>query len=168
MASRTPHQCTQAGQEFFRDKRLGQIVVGAGVEARHLLAPAITRREDENRHVLAARPPFLEHAHAVHLRQAEVQHSCVIRLGLAEEVSFLAVRRQVNGIARLRQRFTQLPAQIGIVFDNKNSHRWIQPLLFSPCRRINAQVEATTIFRHPRNDVVPAGLPRIEMLTAIL
>jgi len=44
----------------------------------------------------------------------------------------------------------------------------MQPLLFSSCRRIDAQVEATTIFRHPRNRVVPAGLPRIEMLTAIL
>jgi hypothetical protein len=33
-------------------------------------------------------------------------------------VSFLAVWRQVNGVARLRQRITQLPAQIGIVFDD--------------------------------------------------
>ena len=66
--------------------------------------------------------PFLEHAHAVHLRQAEVEHGRVIRLGLAEEVAFLAIGREVDGIARLRQRFGKLPAQIGIIFDDENSH----------------------------------------------
>lgn len=38
MTRRTPHQRTQTRQQFFGDKRLRQIVIGAGIKARNLLA----------------------------------------------------------------------------------------------------------------------------------
>jgi hypothetical protein len=43
-------------------------------------------------------------------------------LGLAEDVTLLTVRRQIHSIASLTERFAQLPAQIGIIFNDENSH----------------------------------------------
>jgi hypothetical protein len=37
-------------QHFLEMKRLGDIIVGAGIEALHLVAPAVARGEDQHRH----------------------------------------------------------------------------------------------------------------------
>ncbi len=67
--------------------------------------------------------PFLEHAHAVHLGQAEIEDHRVVRFGVAEEMAFLAIAGRIDHIARIAQRALQQALQIVIVFDQKNAHR---------------------------------------------
>src|SRR5262249_51582340 len=43
-----------------------------------------------------------------------------------------------------------------------------QALLFATGQRVDAQVQLASVIRHPRNHVVVADLPCIEMLAAIL
>ncbi len=69
-----------------------------------------------------AAPPFLEHRKPVHLRQADIEHDGVVGLGVAEEVAFLAVERDVDRIAGVGQRLLELAVEIGIVFDDEKAH----------------------------------------------
>ncbi len=121
MTGRAAHQGAQTRQQFFGMKRLGQIVVGAGVEARHLVAPGAARRQDQNRRRLAVTPPAFQHRDAVDLGQAEIENDAVIGLGVAQEVRFFAVRGMVDDIAGIAERSFQLARQVGIVFGKQDA-----------------------------------------------
>src|SRR5437762_5909815 len=55
----------------------------SGIEAGHLLAPAVARGEDEHRHGAARLPPARQHGKAVDQRQAEIEDDGVV--GRSEE-----------------------------------------------------------------------------------
>ena len=129
VADRAAQQRAHARQHFLEMKRLGDIVVGAGVEALHLVAPAVARGQQQHRHGAAGAAPGFQHRNAVHLRQADIEHDRVVGLGLAEIVALLAVEGAVDHIAGLGQRRRKLAVQIGIVLDNEEPHG------DSPCRR---------------------------------
>ncbi len=97
-ASGPAQQRTQTRQQFFRVEWFRQIIVRAGVETRNLIAPTIPRREDQHGHGAAVLAPFLQHAHAVELRQAKIQDRRVIGFGVAEEMALFAVARGIDGI----------------------------------------------------------------------
>ena len=112
---------------LLQDETACDIVVGTGVEALHLVAPAIPRGKDQNRHGPAGAPPCLKHRNPVHLRQANVQDHRIVGLTLAEVMPFLAVESAVDDVAGVRQRGRELPIEIGIVLDNKKPQE-IAPL----------------------------------------
>ncbi len=122
MAGGAAQQGADARQHLLHVEGFCDIVVGAGIEALHLVAPAVARGEDEHGHLAPLAPPGLQHREPVHLRQADVQHDGVIGLGLAEEMAFLAIMGAVDGIAGLGQRLDHLAIEIGIVLDNEQAH----------------------------------------------
>jgi hypothetical protein len=101
VAGRPAQQGAQAGQQLFGDEGLGEVIVGPGIKARHLLAPLVAGSQDQHRESFALLAPALEHAHAVDLWQAEVEDHGVIGFGLAEELAVFAVCGEVDGIAGL-------------------------------------------------------------------
>ena len=119
MAGSAPHLGADAGQQLLHVERLGDVVVGAGVHAGHLVAPAVARGEDDDRHVALGATPLLEHADAVHLGQAGVEDDEVVGLGLAQEEAVLAVEGGVDGIAGIRQCRDKLTIEIAIVLDHQ-------------------------------------------------
>ena len=98
---------------------LGDIIVGAGIHAGDLVAPALARGEDEHRHLAVVAPPLLEHAQAVLLGQPEIEHDGVVGLGVAEKMPLLAVEGGVDGVARIAQRGDELTVEVGIVLDDE-------------------------------------------------
>ena len=131
VAGRAAQQRADARQHLLEMERLGDIVVGAGVEALHLVAPAVARGEDQHRHGAAGAPPGFQHRDAVHLRQADVEDHGVVGLALAEVMPLLAVERAVDDVAGVGQRGRELPVEIGIVLDDEEPHgvlRRIGPL----------------------------------------
>ena len=68
-----PEDRAHPRHQLARAERLGQVVVGAELEADQLVALLDARGEHDDRHagVLAQRP---RHVEAVHLRQAQVEH----------------------------------------------------------------------------------------------
>ncbi len=120
VAGGAAHLGPHARQQLLHVEGLGDVVVGAGVHARHLVAPAVARREDDHRHVAFRAPPLLQHADAVHLRQAGVEDDHVVGFGVAEEEAFLAIEGGIDGVARVGERRDELPVEIAIVLDNQN------------------------------------------------
>ena len=115
-------QRANASQNFLHVERLGDIIVGAGVEALHLLAPPVARGQDQDRHRPTGLAPSLEHGDAVPLGQADVENDRVIGLGIAQKPALLSVEGLVHGVARRFQRSGHLSVEIAIVFDNQKPH----------------------------------------------
>ena len=122
MADRAAQQRAHPCQHFFEMEWLRHVVVGAGVEPLHLVAPTVARREQQDRHGPPCPAPGFKHRNAVHLRQADIQHHRVVRFGLAEVVPLLTVKGTVDNVAGFGQRRRQLPVQVGIVLDNEKTH----------------------------------------------
>ena len=66
--------------------------------------------------------PLLEHADAVHLRQAGVKDDDVVGLGLAQEETLLAVEGGVDRVARIGQSRDQLAIEISVVLEHQYAH----------------------------------------------
>ena len=98
MAGGAAQKCAYPRQNFFQMKRLCDIVVGAGIEALNLVAPAVARGEDQDRHAASVAAPGFQHRDAIHLRQADVEHDGVIRLAVAEEMPLLAIEGAIDHI----------------------------------------------------------------------
>ena len=127
MSRRAPQQRPDPRQHLLHVERLGDIVVGARIHAGHLVAPALARREDEHRHLAVVAPPLLEHAQAVLLGQAEIEHDGVIGFGIAEEMPLLAVEGGIDGIARIAQSRNELPVEVRIVLDDEKPQSHVLP-----------------------------------------
>ena len=121
VAGGAAQQRADARQHLFEMERLGDIVVGAGVEALHLVAPAVARGENQHRHGAAGAAPGLQHRDAIHFGQADIEDHRVIGLGLAEIVALLAVEGAVDHIAGVGQRRGELPVEVGIVLDHEET-----------------------------------------------
>ena len=122
VAGGAAHLGADARQQLLHMEGLGHVVVGAGVHAGDLVAPAVAGGEDDHGHVALGATPLLEHADAVHLRQAGVEDDDVVGLGLAEEEALLAVEGGVDRIARIGQGRDQLAIEISIVLDHQYAH----------------------------------------------
>ena len=127
MAGSAPHQGAQARQHLLHVERLGDVVVGAGVEPGDLLAPAVASGQNQHRHGATLPAPALEHRDPVHDRQAQIEHHGIVGLVGAEIVPFLAVGGEVDGVPGIAQAFLQLPRQVNVVFDHQNPHRLLLP-----------------------------------------
>jgi hypothetical protein len=108
--------------ELLHVERLGEVVVGAGVHAGDLVAPAVAGGEDDHRHLAVGAAPLLEDGDAVHFRQADIENDDVVGLGVAEEVALLAVHRGIDRIARIAQRRDELAVQILVILDHQDAH----------------------------------------------
>ena len=132
VADRAAQQRADARQHLLEMEGLCDIVVGAGIEALHLVAPAVARGQQQHRHGAAGTPPRLQHRNAVQLGQADVEDDGVIGLGLAEVMPFLAVEGAVDHVAGVGQRGRELTVEIGIVLDDEEAHSVPPGLVDSP------------------------------------
>ena len=87
----------------------------------HLVAPAVARGENQNRHGAAGAAPGFQNRDTIHFRQADIENDGVVGFALAEIMPFLAVESAVDHIAGIGQRGGELPVEIGIVFDNEKA-----------------------------------------------
>ena len=83
---------------------------------------SLARRQQQHGHLPAGAPPFLDHADAVHLRQADIEDHRIIGLRIAEEMPLLAVEGAIHDIARVRERVRNLTIEIPFVLDDEYSH----------------------------------------------
>ena len=121
VAGRAAQQRAHAREHFLEMKRLGDIIVGAGIEALHLVAPAVARGEHEHRHRAAGAAPGFQHRNAVHFRQTDIENDRVVGFQLAEIMALLAVEGAIDDIAGVGQRSGKLAIEIGVVLDHEEA-----------------------------------------------
>ncbi len=94
---RAPQQSAKARQQFFHLEGLGQIIVGAGIDAFDPFRPHSPGRQDEDRKPPAVGTPAFQDGEAIELGQAEIQYCRVIVLDVACEPGLLTVTHDIDG-----------------------------------------------------------------------
>ncbi len=108
--------------QLLERERLGEIVVGAEVEAAHAVLDAVLRGEDQHRQFAAPAAQALQHFEPAHLRQAEVEDQQVEFEARDRAIGFGAGRHAVHRVARIAQAAQQTVGQNRVVFGDQNPH----------------------------------------------
>ncbi len=122
-ALRAAQQRSHAREQFFHVEGLGEVVVGARVDAGHFLVPEVAGGEQQHRCGNAGSTPALENGEAIDHRQAQVQYDGVIRLHAAQVQGLFTVGCCVHGIACVHHGLREVGAQVRLVLDNQYAHQ---------------------------------------------
>ncbi len=115
-------------------KRLGQIVVRPGVDPLDPFRPGAARRQHQNRHLPAFRPPAFQHRQAVEARQAEIEDHEVVVLGVALEPGVLAVGSRFHHVTGHVQGGDDIVPDPRFVLDHQNAHQSASVFRMRPVR----------------------------------
>ena len=123
-AAGAPEQRAQSGQQHDERERLGEVVVGAGVERLGVVVLAVLRRQHQDRCPVAAVAELLAHPVPVDAGQHDVEHDHVVRVlgGHPEPVG--AGERHVDGEALGLQAAPHRPGDLLLVLDDEHAHRY--------------------------------------------
>jgi hypothetical protein len=119
MARRAPDQPAQPRDQLAHRERLGEIIVGAGIDALDLLGPVAARGQHHHRKGAARRAPALQHRQAIEPRQAEIEDHRGIILDIAAKPRILAVAAMIDDETRIAQRLGEVGRDLGIVLDQQ-------------------------------------------------
>ena len=130
-----------ARQQFFGRKRLGEVVVGAEIEAGNAIGDAILRGEHDDRHV-ALGANALADFQAVHARQHQIEDD-EVRLFERLFEPGEPVARDVDLVAFVLEFELKDAADGRVVFDDEDAVR----LPVSPCGRLPATPACSPLWR---------------------
>src|SRR5690242_551120 len=91
ISGRAADKRAYACHQLLHPEWLWQIVVGASIDAVNAFAPASARGEHDDRGRQSFLAPMLEHAHAIHPRQADIEDDRSVRLGRPGKPGLLAI-----------------------------------------------------------------------------
>ena len=110
-----------ACQQFGKDEGFDQIVVGARAQTAHPVFHAVRRGQHDHRRVLVL-PERLQQREAVRARQHHVQENEVV-VALDRHVAPVdAIGRDIDDVAALREPPAKMARELGVVFDDEDSH----------------------------------------------
>ena len=117
-------------QKLGKGKRLGQVVIGTGLQTRNDILYRILGRQHEDRSDDLLGPQLLEHGEAVLLRQHPVEHDQVHRLFRGQRQPFLAVGSQQHFVVFLFEPSLDKARHLLFVFNDQNTHtRFLLPFI---------------------------------------
>ncbi len=80
-----PDQGLGARQQFSQIERLGDVVIGAGIQQGDDRLFLVARRDYQDRRILSCLAQLREHLHAIELGQHQVQQNQIIGIVLRQE-----------------------------------------------------------------------------------
>ena len=117
-AADPPQDGGDAGLQLLGTERLGQIVVGTEIQARHPLADGIERRKKDDRNA-GFGPQATTHREAIQLGQHHVEHHQIGLLPVVEAQGLLTILRADHPVAGQLQTHRQHAAHGGFIIDNQ-------------------------------------------------
>jgi hypothetical protein len=115
----------QPREQLGEGERLGQVVVGAAVQAGDPVVDAVARGQHEDRRPHAGLPQLPADVEAVAAGQHHVQQDGVVRGRAGHPEGVLAAARDVGGVALLDQAAADERRHLQLVFDDQRSHGFI-------------------------------------------
>ena len=119
------HQRAHARLEHLEFERLGEVIIGARIEAGHQVLDAVQGRENEHRHGGLAQPEALEHLEPRALGQPDVEDEQVEIVGLKRCLGLLAVLHLIDRIPGLAQRPDHGFGHARMIFGNQYVHSFL-------------------------------------------
>lgn len=111
----------QARQKLGEGEGLDEVIVGAGVKARHAIVDGIPRSQDQHRFVEAVAAKVPKHLQAISARQPQIQHKAVNGLGRGEVVAVFAGEGAEHLVAFFFKAAAQAPLQAFLVFNDQHT-----------------------------------------------
>ncbi|MCY1361660.1 hypothetical protein D9M69_483320 [compost metagenome] len=121
-AAAAPDQRQQACFQLGDGEGLGQVVVGAEVEAAHAFVERVLRGQDQHRGAVVAPAHRLEHGQPVLAGQAQVEHDRVVFLGLQPCLGLQAVGDVLDHEAALLQCAGDPACQFDFILHQQDAH----------------------------------------------
>ena len=110
-------------QQFAEIERLGDVIVGSGIEQGYDRLLLVARGQDQHRNVGATAAQALQQGKPVESRQHQVENHQIIRVRLRHVEAVFAVEGDVDRIAgALAQAAGDILRQPPLVFDDQNPH----------------------------------------------
>jgi hypothetical protein len=114
---------TDAGGEFGKGEGLGEIIVGAGVEAANAFFDERSRGDDEHREIGLLGTNATENVETGGAGRAQVKEHDVVGLLGSETLGFHPSGNHLHGKLLLHQPLVQKIRQRCVIFSDKNSHQ---------------------------------------------
>ena len=115
-------EAADARRQLVKMERFGEVVVGAGIESRHLIGDLATCREHEHLGLAIGFSELPEHGHAVDMGEIEVEHDKVKGLDIEQIEGLLPVVAAVDAIGQVAQAACDRIAQRPLVLDDQDAH----------------------------------------------
>jgi hypothetical protein len=122
LARIAPQQGPQPGEQLGEGERLGQVVVGPGVEAVDAIADRVARGEHDDRHPPALVTEPAAHVEPVRRRDHRVEHDGVVGELASRPQSVFAVGGDVDGVSLALQAPLEERGHLLVVLDNAKAH----------------------------------------------
>ena len=120
VAVRAPQQRLDPAHQLAQPERLGQVVVGAELEADDLVDLVVARGQDEDRHLGSGRAEAAQDLEAVHPGEPHVEHDEVGRLARRDLEAFLAGPGDGDLVALLLEGVLDAARDRVFVFDDED------------------------------------------------
>ena len=117
-----PDERANAGDQFDEFKRLGQVIIRAGIEAFDAFIDLTARREEEDGRGVGAFAQLLKYAQPITPGQHDVQDDGIKRRGRSGSESVIAMMTNVHGEAFRLQRLADEGSGFFLVFNNQYAH----------------------------------------------
>lgn len=117
-----PEQCTNPRQQLFKFEWFGQVVIGAGIQARHFRTGAAQGRKHQNRALESVPPQVTSGIKAVLIGQHDIENNQrIIDFG-DKGLGRLPAIRHINRVTGLGQTFFEKARHLLLVFNHENAH----------------------------------------------
>jgi hypothetical protein len=130
-----PQQGANARQELLERERLGQVIVGAEVESRHLVVDGVARGQEEDRTpdaLLAERP---EHLEAVAAGQHDVEDDEVVGMVVEGQLQGrIPVGGDLDGVPFLLETLPDEARNLALVLHHQDAHVTSRPRIADDSR----------------------------------
>ena len=115
-------QAADARLQLRQMEGLCQIVIGAGIQTRHLILHLAASREDQHRCLSVGLPQGAQHRHSVLFRQVQIQQHQIVPLRFQQLQRLLAVVAAIHAVGRPPQAAGDGVAQGALVLYNQKVH----------------------------------------------
>lgn len=122
LGAAAPGERADPGQQLVELERLGEVVVGSGIEPADHVLHRIARSEHQDRSAATFAPELRGDLKAVLLRQHHVEQDDVVIVYVSQQGGLIAVGRYVHHVALLLQTVVDEPGHLTVIFYDEDLH----------------------------------------------
>jgi len=113
---------SDAGHELVELKRLGEVIIGAGVQSADYVFGCVTRREHQDRSGPTLAPELSGNLEAVLLREHNIKQDGIVLVDVRHRRRLVPVTSNVHDVSFLPQSLFDESGDLTIVFHEENLH----------------------------------------------